>query len=341
MTEHILKFFAYLAVPVASAVAYMSLARRMDIVDRPNQRSSHRSPVVRGGGIVFPLAWLGYSLLNGFAFPLFTTGLALISVVSFIDDLRSLKPAVRFVSHLAAFTLCFLELDVFGSYAPWAVALMYVVGVGALNAINFMDGINGMTGMYALAMLLSLMLPLSGFSWDPGSVLDTPLLPMALAVAVFGWYNFREKAHCFAGDVGSISIGFIMIFLLLSIMTGRESLIGLSLPDRNVFRWEFILFLSVYGVDSVITILHRIRLRENIFEAHRRHLFQYMVNERGLPHLTVAFAYALLQFFIDLAVLGTDVTPSVCLLVLASLSLTYLWMKFLRSVETDATGGPA
>jgi UDP-GlcNAc:undecaprenyl-phosphate GlcNAc-1-phosphate transferase len=336
--EPLLKLVAYLVVPIASAYAYTRLARSRGIIDKPNGRSSHRMPVVRGGGVVFPLSWLAYSLLNGFAFPYFTAGLILISVVSFIDDVRSQSPLTRFLAHLSAFTLCFHELGLWQEYAPWAIALMYVVGIGALNAINFMDGINGMTGMYALAMFAALLLPITGFDWQAGTAASSPIIPMLLSVAVFGWYNFRRKALCFAGDVGSISIGFIMIFLLLAVMTGRDARIGLDMPRNGSFDWRFILWLGVYGVDSVVTILHRLLLRENIFQAHRKHLFQHLANERGIPHLTVSLIYALVQFCIDLTVIGTDVSPLVFILILTCLTLTYVWLKFIRPVETVASG---
>jgi UDP-N-acetylmuramyl pentapeptide phosphotransferase/UDP-N-acetylglucosamine-1-phosphate transferase len=338
MTEQTARLIAYLIVPLASAFAYMRLARSHGIIDKPNERSSHMTPVVRGGGVVFPVSWLAYSLLNGFAFPYFTAGLILISVVSFIDDIRSQSPLTRFLSHLSAFTLCFHELGLWQEYAPWAIALMYVVGIGALNAINFMDGINGMTGMYALAMFAALLLPITGFDWQAGTAASSPIIPMLLSVAVFGWYNFRRKALCFAGDVGSISIGFIMIFLLLALMTGRDAMVGLNMPRNEAFDWSFILWLGVYGVDSVVTILHRLILRENIFQAHRRHLFQHLANERGIPHLKVSMIYAVVQFCIDLTVIGTDVSPLVFILILTCLTLTYVWLKFIRPVETVASG---
>jgi UDP-GlcNAc:undecaprenyl-phosphate GlcNAc-1-phosphate transferase len=338
MTDTIVKLAAYLLMPMASAYAYIRTARRKGIIDIPNERSSHQAPVVRGGGIVFPVSWIFYSLANGFAFPYFTMGMALVAAVSFIDDIRSLNPGIRFFSHMVAFTLCFHELGLWSDYRPWAIAIMYVVGIGALNAINFMDGINGMTGMYALALLLALMLPLSGFQWDAEHLAASPIIPMFFSLAVFGWYNFRRKALCFAGDVGSISIGLFIIFMLLGIMTGRASRFGLSIADNGAFNWKYILFLGVYGVDSVFTIIHRLFLRENIFQAHRKHLFQFLVNERGLPHLRIAASYAASQFCIDMAVLATDVNPPVFMLLLTSLALTYVWLKFLNPLESGAAG---
>ena len=108
-----------------------------------------------------------------------------------------------------------------------------------------------------------------------------------LAVLVFCLFNFRpkNKAKCFAGDVGSIGIAFIIIFLLgaLILKTGD---------------FTYIVFLAVYGVDSVLTICHRIMLHENLGEAHRKHAYQLMVNELGMSHIIVSLLYMVLQFAI-------------------------------------------
>ena len=99
---------------------------------------------------------------------------------------------------------------------------------------------------------------------------------------VFNYFNFRTKARCFAGDVGSISIAVIILFLLLKLILQEQNLI-------------YILFLSVYGVDSVLTIIHRLFLKENIFKAHRHHLFQVLVHNLKIPHLLMSSIYMLIQ----------------------------------------------
>lgn len=325
----ILKILAYAFSTAWSARWYMRLADRMGIIDRPNHRSSHSKPVVRGGGILFPLSWIVYFLLNGMPFPWFTTGLVLISLVSLADDLKSLRPAVRFAFHIACLTLCFQELGLWNAYPVWVLVFFYIVGTGALNAVNFMDGINGMTGLYALSLLLPLMLsPLAveNVRWDIASY---PCLPLSISLVAFGWYNFRRKALCFAGDVGSISIGFIMIFLLLAMMTGREGALGIQVVhDNGYFDWKFILCLGVYGVDTVITILHRLSIRENIFKAHRRHLYQHLANEKRIPHLLVASSYAAMQLAINIAVLTSAIPPLTFSLILGFLALAYVLLKF-------------
>ena len=308
--------------------SYLWFADKRNIIDKPNMRSSHETPVARGGGILFPATWLLFSVWNGFAFPWFTAGLILIAVVSFVDDLDHLSPLIRFIAHLAAFTLCFTEIGVWQDWAWWAIPVAYILCIGAINAFNFMDGINGITGMYAIAALLPMLLFRDKMLPQGADPLSTPVIPILISIIVFGYFNFRKKARCFAGDVGSISLGFILIFLLMLMMTGQEERYGLDIPSSSPFEWKYILFMSLYGVDSALTIMQRLYLRENIFEAHRRHLFQYLANERKLPHLVVAFSYAALQLLINLHVISEPITPLVFFLILASLALIWVVLKF-------------
>lgn len=316
--------------------SYLWLADRKKIIDRPNMRSSHEIPVARGGGILFPIAWLAFSMWNGFAFPWFTAGLLLIAVVSFLDDLHHLSPLIRFMTHLAAFTLCFTELGAWANWPWWVFPIAYILCIGAINAFNFMDGINGITGMYALAALLPMLLFRDTMLADGAHVLKSPIVPMIISILVFGYYNFRKKARCFAGDVGSISLGFILIFLLMLIMTRQDARMGLDIPAESGFEWKYILFFALYGVDSALTIVQRLYLRENIFEAHRRHLFQFLANERRMPHLLVAFSYAALQLLINLHVISNPVSPLSFLTILSSLALVWALLKFrIIQNETD------
>ena len=125
---------------------------------------------------------------------------------------------------------------------------------------------------------------------------------------VFNVYNFRRKARCFAGDVGSVSIAFILIFLL-----GK-----LILTSGNIV---YLFFLTLYGVDSVLTIIHRIYLKENIFDAHRKHFYQVLANEGGVSQLKVATGYSVVQFLINVMIVGLIGRLSTSWMVLVILSL--------------------
>lgn len=179
-----------------------------------------------------------------------------------------------------------------------------------------MDGINGITGVYSLVLLLSLL-------WIDVyhlNFIDPQLLMIAIGgVVVFNFFNFRKKAVCFAGDVGSISMAFLICFLLLKLM----------LKTADV---KYLLLLSVYGIDAVFTIIIRLSRRENIFKAHRSHLYQLLVNEGGHKHLLIAFLYGAMQLIVNLIVIKVHMeTRLMSIVILISLSLTYVVVRFLTN----------
>ena len=165
------------------------------------------------------------------------------------------------------------------------VLLALIVCVGASNIINFMDGINGITGGYALASLI----PSYLLNREMDFVEESLIVTVLLADVVFCLFNFRPKgkAKCFAGDVGSIGIAFILLFLI-----GR-----LVMQTGDV---TYLIFLLVYGVDGCLTIIHRILLHENLGEAHRKHAYQLMANELKIGHVKVSLLYMGLQLVISL-----------------------------------------
>ena len=266
----------------AAELIYFRVARRFRIIDKPNERSSHLRPVIRGGGVIFFVASVIWYATQGGQWPWFMLGLLLVAVISFMDDLYPQKAGVRFAAHLTAMLLLFYQADLF-DWPAWLVITALVVCIGTLNAFNFMDGINGITGVYSLVTLLS-------FFYIHETVhaftSESFLLALCVSLLVFLFFNFRKRAKCFAGDVGSVTIAFAIVFLLLQLITETDN-----------FVW--VLFVLVYGTDSVITIIYRLVNRENIFKAHRSHLYQYMSNEMGVPHLLVSALYGGLQLIIN------------------------------------------
>jgi UDP-N-acetylmuramyl pentapeptide phosphotransferase/UDP-N-acetylglucosamine-1-phosphate transferase len=276
---------------LAVMLVYFRIADKFNIIDKPNQRSSHTQITIRGGGIIFPVA----AILSGVFFNadfhiwMLIAGILAISIVSFWDDVSSLPNRVRIAVHLLSVTALLYATQAFNIFPWWAVVVTYILIIGAINAYNFMDGINGITGVYSLVILLSCLY----FNTNIREVTNTPYIITAIiACLVFLFFNFRKKAKCFAGDVGSVSIGLwiISILLLIIITTGEM---------------KYIFFLSVYGVDAILTIMHRLILRQNIFEAHRLHFYQIMANERKMPHLLVSLIYAVLQLLVNSFVLFT------------------------------------
>lgn len=253
---------------------YFRVAGYFNIIDNPNERSSHTRITLRGGGIVFYMGVLVYFIASEFSFPWFMLGLTLIAGVSFVDDVRSVTQRVRLVVHFVAMLLMFYQWGMV-SLPWWYVVVALVVCTGIINAYNFMDGINGITGGYSLVVL-------GGLAYVNGWVVpfvdEKMIYTMMVAVLVFDGFNFRRKAKCFAGDVGAVSIAFVILFLL-----GRLIL--------ETGDWSYIIFLAVYGVDSVLTIVHRLMLHENIGLPHRKHMYQLMANELKIPHVVVSLVY--------------------------------------------------
>lgn len=290
-------------------LGYFCIARKFNIVDKPNERSSHRSVTLRGGGIVFYLGVLVYILFFGLNHLWFALGLTLIAGISLVDDVHPVSRKVRLAFHITAMLLLFAQWELFGSYSWWYIPIALVFCTGIINAYNFMDGINGITGGYSLAVLAML-------AYVNGVVvpfMDADFLYVSLiSVLVFNFFNFRTRARCFAGDVGSVSMAFIVLYVL-----------GTLILKTGDLSW--IVFLAVYGVDSVLTIVHRLILHENIMNPHRKHAYQLMANELKIPHITVASVYALLQLGISWMFLNfTEYRWYFVATVLLTLSIVYV-----------------
>ncbi len=261
---------------------YFRLADKFNIIDKPNHRSSHTSITIRGGGVIFSIAALGWFAFTQFTYPYFIVGLLAISLISFLDDLLTLNNKLRLSVHLAAVMLLFTQWEIFGLNWYWLViALIFVLAT--INAYNFMDGINGITGSYSLLAIVTLYYINERIvNFTSGNLLIT----VGLSLIVFNFFNFRKKAKCFAGDVGSVGIAFIIVFLIGQLMIKTNDL-------------SYVLLLLVYGVDTAFTVLFRKLRGEHIFEAHRSHFYQYLANQMKIPHLIVAGIYFIAQLLIS------------------------------------------
>lgn len=257
---------------------YFRIADKCNIIDKPNERSSHTRITLRGGGIIFYFGALAYFFTNHFDYPWFMLALTLITFISFVDDIRSTSQTLRLVFHFLAMALMFYQWGLF-SLPWWTIIVALIICTGIINAYNFMDGINGITGGYSLVVLVAL----AYINKEVVSfVAQDFILTTLCAVVVFNFFNFRKRARCFAGDVGSVSIAFIILFFIGNLILRTEN-----------FSW--IILLAVYGVDSVLTITHRLMLHENIGLPHRKHLYQLMANELKIPHVVVSSVYMLVQ----------------------------------------------
>jgi len=291
-------------------LSYFRIADHFNIIDKPNQRSSHTQITLRGGGVIFYIGMLIYFTVEGFQFPWFIIGLTLISAISFADDLKPQSSKLRLIIHLIAMICLFYQWDLF--HLPWYYTILsLILCIGILNAYNFMDGINGITGGYSLVVAVAFWY-VNSFQI---SFIDNQLIYiLILSLLVFNFFNFRKKAKCFAGDVGSISIAFILIFILGKLVI-------------KTYDFSYLILFVVYGVDSILTIIHRLILKENIFEPHRKHLFQLMANELKISHLLVTGIYMLLQTVIIVGFLFIKTKYLYLAVVIVVLSMLYVSIK--------------
>lgn len=264
-------------------IGYIKFAKSIRLYDTPNDRSSHDIKTINGGGIIVPVAMIAYCSFFAEGMWWFVAGLLLVSAVSFATDVRELSVYKRLVAHFLAITAMAVQLDLFAILPWWSVPLAIVVGVWTINGFNFMDGINGITPAYALAVLIPLMIMNSGI----GFIQPEFLYVATVAVVVFAIFNFRKRALCFAGDVGAIAIGFVLLYAIAKLMIATSS-------------WMYMTFVCVYAVDVIFTLGMRAGMHENLFKAHRMHVYQRLANECSIPHLFVAAAYAVLQLAISL-----------------------------------------
>lgn len=305
-----MEYIGLLILFISIELIYFKIADKYNIIDKPNSRSSHTAVTLRGGGILFPIALITAYFLRYVSLEI-TVAVALVAIISFIDDVKPLSQFPRFLSHIIAVGLVFYDLNMF-SQALWLIPIIFLVMIGWVNAFNFMDGINGITVLYALIAIAS-------FAYLPNNEDSLPLLiTMGLSCLVFGLFNVRKKAKTFAGDVGSISMALFLGYLMLKTIMETQQL-------------GFILFFSVYGIDAVITILTRLIKKENIFQPHRSHLYQYLANEKGYSHVLVSLVYAGVQLILNLFVIYMDnqglLSLNFIALILLVLTLIYLAIR--------------
>ncbi|MBB1140546.1 glycosyltransferase family 4 protein [Myroides sp. WP-1] len=309
-----MEYILLVAILFIAELVYFKIADKYNIIDKPNDRSSHTQITLRGGGVVFYFGALAYFIYSGFEYPYFFLGLTAITIISFLDDIFTLSNKIRLLIHLISVLLMFYQWNLFALSWMWIVPALIGV-IGTINAYNFMDGINGITAWYSMVVLALLAM----VNIDVQFVDQNLIIFAMLGAAVFAFFNFRTKAKAFAGDVGSVCMAFIVVFLLgqLIITTGN---------------FIYILFLVVYGIDTVWTIVRRLLKKENIFQAHRSHLYQYLSNEAGINKLYVAFAYGIIQYLIGTSVISlthesVTVQIGVSIGILVVLSGGYLLLK--------------
>lgn len=280
-----IKYIIFFIVLIAMAFIYLKVAMKYRILDNPNYRSSHVKPTIRGGGILFLFGLLLFFFWNNFPDPIFISGVFVVAVSSFVDDIFTLSAKIRWPFQLLAVILLFYQIGL-EHFPLWTYAPLLILAVGFVNLFNFLDGINGITGFSSMVVLLAFYY----LNQDFPVVDDSFLIIIMLSVVVFGYFNFRQKALMFAGDVGSITMAMILFYLGVKYILVTESPLIICLY-------------MVFGADSTLTLFYRIAKREKISTPHRHHIYQKLVDNFKFSHLQVSGMYALLQLVLSLITL--------------------------------------
>ncbi len=312
---------------ILSCTAYYFWAKKKQIVDNPNERSSHTHTPVRGMGVaLLPPLLVVAIFFQVWHMGTFIFGLILAMLVGYLDDRLDLRVYIRlplyFIALMATVYVSPYN-DALESINPfWIVwCCVMVFGLGLMNAYNFMDGINGITGIYSIVFLgSSLYITRNYQSYiDAGDPVTALILAVLVYLLVFGFFNYRHKALAFLGDSGSVLLGLFVTAILFRLFDTTGG-------------FNPILLLAVYGVDSILTIILRIARKENIFKAHRSHLYQDLVHVKGWSHLKVSLIYGGVQLIINYLCFAerhfVATKPQMIIGVIALLICIYLWAKY-------------
>jgi len=271
----------------AGAWVISKFAPQLGLVDHPNERSSHAVPTPKGGGIGIGAAFVLSSLVLKIPI-VFWLPATILALISFYGDRFAISPKFRLpIQFIAA--LIFVQLSAFSlQLSAFSLFFLVVFIVGTANFYNFMDGINGIaavTGVVGFGLLAL-------FAWLSGSSPSFLILAICISLSCLGFLPFNmPKAKVFLGDVGSILLGFVFAAMVVYLSKSLIDVICLSA------------FLFPFYADELTTMYVRLRDRESLTRPHRRHLYQVLANESGMPHWKVAVGYGLLQLLIGISVL--------------------------------------
>lgn len=317
---------------------FINFAHKNDLLDVPNERSSHTILTPRGGGIVIVMQWVitllllaCCSQLDWFYLKLYLPGLLIISAIGFIDDKYQISPIPRLICHFIAATLTvyvlgdFLHLDLIFlniHLGVWGKALVVFLIVYSINIFNFMDGADGVAGIESIFIFIvgSVLFLLSG-----GSQLATILLSLAAIVAGFLVWNWPQ-AKVFMGDAGSGSLGYIIMV---------TSLIGIKIYHIPILIW--VLLYALFLFDTTITLVRRLIRGHKIYKAHRLHAYQRYC-QAGYSHADLLKWVIVINIFLSSFALLAYFKPQwlylYLLIAIALLGFCYLQVE--KKISMDA-----
>lgn len=302
---------------------YLRIARRCSITDKVGLESSYRGGVPTGGGVIIFLSvlificWHTYTA-SGYLWTLLGS-CTILAIISFIDDITPMPPEFRLMIQVLVIAFAFHGLIHEDSFDIFVIILL--LGTGLVNAYNFMDGINGMLVSYSVVFLTTMQYYISQLHAEQTDgqspqIFQGLIFSLILATLVLAIFNFRRKALVFSGDVGSITMGYCVMFIMASTI--------LYTSDATI-----IVFLLVYAVDTVYTIVQRLCEGERITLPHRKHIYQILVYKRGYSHLSVSVAYAAVQLLINLGyfLIPAQLHWTYVITTLLTLTVAYFVMK--------------
>ncbi|MBP9791714.1 MAG: hypothetical protein KBC27_00690 [Rickettsiales bacterium] len=267
--------------------ALIFIFKKLNILDVPNTRSNHKTPIPVGGGIAIVITTLWTLFLTFFnqttesQIKYLFLSIIIIAFISFIDDLKSLKVRTRIPFHIIAIILLLKSL-LFPQHDIYMFITLIVGIFFFINFYNFMDGIDGSAASEAIHIGMSIILLYAFDSFIPQELLIVSLVLVgaSLGFAIFNWH----PAQIFLGDVGSISLGVICAWLLLNLALYKYLAAAIIIP-------------LYYIADSTLTITKRLLQGKKIWQAHSEHFFQKAVR-KGLSHAKVTRKIILINFIL-------------------------------------------
>jgi len=319
MLHYLTIFICTVLISMSATGLVLKYLIKKAILDHPNDRSSHSIPTPRGGGIAILIAVLPtLFLVQYFAAtpivayqPVLICALGL-ALLSWLDDLKNLGPLIRFASQIMAASLCLYfipasEQGFIGGFLPiWMEKIILGIGwVWFINLFNFMDGIDGISGVEIISIATGVFLIAT--LGNLGPQYNQAAMILAGGAAGFLKWNWH-KAKVFMGDVGSVPLGFLLGWLLIT-LAGEGFLIS------------SIIIALYYLMDATLTLIKRGLRREKVWQAHREHYYQ-KATQAGLSHDQVVIRIGLVNL---------------CLLGCVWLGLTYsIWVALILAVLSVA-----
>jgi UDP-N-acetylmuramyl pentapeptide phosphotransferase/UDP-N-acetylglucosamine-1-phosphate transferase len=296
---------------------FKNISQKRNILDIPNERSSHSIPTPRGGGLAIVIAWyIGISVLfamgqlNKSLYFALLSGL-LLACTSLVDDVINLKPSIRLVAQIITVLVAFIFLqgiqpvpvfgkDIFPSFILYAITIIGMVWF--INLFNFLDGIDGYASVEAITLVLAYYL-------FTGHNINLILIASVLGFLIWNW----PKAKIFMGDVGSTQLGFIIVVL------------GVYFHNENKLSIIYWLILSApFWFDATLTLFRRWRNKEKLSQAHRKHIYQRLV-QSGFSHLDIDIFLILLNALLTILVF-ICIKYNIPQIVLLVLTLSFMYI---------------